>query len=1606
MTCDAKRYGHLTMNLIQALKEIESGNLAEAETLCRATLEASGPIAEAYILLGSIYLFQQKNIEAIACLETAYSLDETNFQTGQLLVQAYELAKKPLEAAELNKHRLRYFPSNAEIIRQVVNYYRQDGEFDKKIADIHAHVKNRESAFPVKTQRVLFGMSFAIYSPCMLHDFLLSQALTLRGATIIPLICGRAQEGECNVFGGIWGGMTGAQEHDRNRCLINCRTCLEADRKLWLEWTGIEPVAISAYITNDRREKARNLVSKLDLSNYRSIVHDGMPIGRWASDVIRNNHMVGDDSLVPNLPDQVRNFFLNILLLFEGCLQAIEDIRPDVIVSNDSYYYQWAILEELARRQKIPFYSHWQGGRRMGWCYAFNEPSMELNLTHHWTSFRDTVMTTVDERIVDEFLEARPSGDTMTLNTADPTKNSEYHAVEEIDYSKPTVLLAANVIWDLAALNREIQFDGMIDWVCRTIDFFSGHPDWQLIVKPHPGELNQSLPATRQLLAVEIGKRIPMLPSNVVICSPLTTLSVYDIIPHVKFGLVFTSTVGLEMACKGMAVVTGGTSVYHGKGFTIDPPTAQDYFETLCRLMNEPERIKPSMERAALARKFLYLYMFRYYASLNLFDHSFSDHPTLLIHDAQEIMPGANDVLDYICDSILAHTPVVSDKDLPPPGRTTRGSYTFTQQDTIAAARLVIEGYKENQEEQIVNQSDGRLSVRLEDAVYQIPKGIFKPGELEWIRQEIHQPSDINPHAYEHGSVLIRPGDVVVDAGACAGFFTWQALKKGAGKVYAFEPHPALVDALQDTFSQECASGSVVVEPLALTNYSGTAGFNDGDQHVCEARIAPEGHHTVMTATLDDYVRTRQTERIDFIKMDIEGEEMNAVSGALETINRFKPHLAIAVYHQYENATLIRDILLANCPGYSVEFGGRYMFEVPHRPYMVYAYFTETKANNATTAAPSLYPIARAANDREFHARKLVLEAPPVNYVIGLTNICQLNCPLCITGLRQQKKTPRFMEYELFTQIIEKIKNHAEVVQLYNWGESLLHPDFERILRYCQEYRLNTEISSNLSLEDIDRHLEAMVRYGLRRLIVSFDGVTQEDYSRYRRNGDLSRVLDNIAKLKELKEKYRSSYPAISLQFLRNKYTCDQLRILEEKYREWGADDFYVCDMTTIFKDRDLESARQWFDDEEIARRRYLDVDVSMHGKPCYFLYTTMIIEQDGSIPSCCFATDPRDDYAVWDNDKSILEMYNSPRFVQARRMFRDKCRDSSSTCDDCSVFTTCMEREGSQATIELPHVSIIIPSYNRAGMLGKTIESFIMQDYPRDRLEIIIADNNSTDDTKEVVSRWQGKSQVPLLYFLEQRQGVHFARNSAAKVAKGDILYFTDDDMIAESNTVSELVKVFSLDPKVGAATGRVLPLWECAPPDWILKLCYNGWLSIFDKLGEGVHISQDDFGVYSCHQAIRREALFKSGGFNPESTFTDYIGDGETGLNLKLKELGYKFGYTGKSVIHHMIPPARMTQDYLNKRLANQGSADSYTDYRKHRYSKEQLSQRIMEHVGKLMERSTAAVVRRTDGDIAWRMDKAYTHYYLSRIEYDIRLFHDPAWRHLVLRNDWFND
>jgi glucosyl-dolichyl phosphate glucuronosyltransferase len=105
------------------------------------------------------------------------------------------------------------------------------------------------------------------------------------------------------------------------------------------------------------------------------------------------------------------------------------------------------------------------------------------------------------------------------------------------------------------------------------------------------------------------------------------------------------------------------------------------------------------------------------------------------------------------------------------------------------------------------------------------------------------------------------------------------------------------------------------------------------------------------------------------------------------------------------------------------------------------------------------------------------------------------------------------------------------------------------------------------------------------------------------------------------------------------------------------------------------------------------------------------------------------------------------------------------------------------------------------------------------------------------------------------------------------------------------------------------------------------------------------------------------------------------------------------------HMIPPSRMTQKYLNKRFANQGNCDCYTNFRRYGNTTSELKKRIQTHRFDLIIRMVKFLITIIIGKDKWHVHRAYLNYYANCIKYDKRLIADKQWVEMVRINDWIN-
>jgi glucosyl-dolichyl phosphate glucuronosyltransferase len=248
--------------------------------------------------------------------------------------------------------------------------------------------------------------------------------------------------------------------------------------------------------------------------------------------------------------------------------------------------------------------------------------------------------------------------------------------------------------------------------------------------------------------------------------------------------------------------------------------------------------------------------------------------------------------------------------------------------------------------------------------------------------------------------------------------------------------------------------------------------------------------------------------------------------------------------------------------------------------------------------------------------------------------------------------------------------------------------------------------------------------------------------------------------------------------------------------------------------------------------------------------------------------------------------------------------------------------------------VSVIIPTYNRSEYLFDIIACLQKQTIGQGQIEIIVVDNSPDARFKQIK---ESIKDVNIRYVWEKRPGAHRARNTGALEAKGDICVFLDDDELFDQNLLHYLSEPFN-NREIGCVGGKMLPKWEVTElPDFY---------SAFDKsdithldLGEEPRIlrgwgGEDWEEIWGGNMAVRRDVYLEVGGMNPD-LFPDkliwFTGDGECGLQQKIREAGYKIFYEPRACVYNRICASRLTKEFLIKRRIYRSITMSFTNIRR---------------------------------------------------------------------------
>jgi glucosyl-dolichyl phosphate glucuronosyltransferase len=229
---------------------------------------------------------------------------------------------------------------------------------------------------------------------------------------------------------------------------------------------------------------------------------------------------------------------------------------------------------------------------------------------------------------------------------------------------------------------------------------------------------------------------------------------------------------------------------------------------------------------------------------------------------------------------------------------------------------------------------------------------------------------------------------------------------------------------------------------------------------------------------------------------------------------------------------------------------------------------------------------------------------------------------------------------------------------------------------------------------------------------------------------------------------------------------------------------------------------------------------------------------------------------------------------------------------------------------------SVVICTHNRAALLKATL-SAVNAMVCQGGFEIIVVDNRSTDNTREIVMTAAASASNPLKYLREDRGSKSFALNTAIAASSGEIVAFTDDDAVPQPDWLQRLDAAFArFDCEW--AFGRVVPMWETTAPEWFGPRL-NGLFALLDLGPDAFVVTSKDQAFFGVNCAASREALARLGPYRTDLGPTNAFGGGGEDTDMFERALadGQRIVYTPDAVVQHYIPVSRLSRGFHRRRM-----------------------------------------------------------------------------------------
>jgi hypothetical protein len=503
-----------------------------------------------------------------------------------------------------------------------------------------------------KAPTVLFWVPGGM--PLLLHvEGAIAAALRLRGFNAHAVICD-APYRAC-VTREITTGIP------LERWADSCANCMSRTRGV-LDLLGIPYSSIGDFVPAEKRDELRRKADAVTAENVSELRHNGVLVGHNVISTItrflQGTPLEGGDELI-------REYAYSALVNAEAASVAMDRFNPMRVFMSHGVYVVWVPALQTALDRGIPV-TGWKASyltARFFFRHVDDPKRIDFHKlsAHAWEERKRRPFTAQEDASLQDFLDRRyhqrVSFDMKQLREY-TGEIGRLRTRYNLDPDKPVWGVMAHINWDSVSDYSPMAYASFDEWMIDTISRISEITDVQWLVKIHPVEAYDSPAIGVQHL---IQTHFPNLPSHIRIIPAEEGVSPLEFFQLVDGGVTVYGTSGLELVLQGKPVILAGEAHYGGKGFTCDGLDIESYRSLLSRA---PSLGRLTAEQTRLARMYAYSYFIQRQIPLPPVRDPGSIWWNLQHDRREELLPGADPFVDFICDRLISGQDFVMDRDL------------------------------------------------------------------------------------------------------------------------------------------------------------------------------------------------------------------------------------------------------------------------------------------------------------------------------------------------------------------------------------------------------------------------------------------------------------------------------------------------------------------------------------------------------------------------------------------------------------------------------------------------------------------------------------------------------------------------------------------------------------------------------------------------------------------------------------------------------------------------------------------------------------------------------------------------------------------------------